>query len=58
MCDEATWILSISFMIDDIRRPVVCDSEGTILWIPGLARSFHAPVTGKTRSVVSLRLTT
>ncbi len=39
-------------------RPVVCDSEGTILWIPGLARSFHAPVTGKTRSVVSLRLAT
>jgi tRNA(Ile)-lysidine synthase len=30
-------------------RPVVCDSEGTILWIPGVIRSGHAPVTRMTR---------
>lgn len=30
-------------------RPAVCDSEGTILWIPGVIRSAHAPVTGDTR---------
>ena len=26
-------------------RPVVCDAEGAILWIPGVLRSAHAPVT-------------
>ncbi len=31
-------------------RPVVCDAEGTILWIPGVVRSAHAPVTASTRS--------
>jgi tRNA(Ile)-lysidine synthetase-like protein len=30
-------------------RPAVCDSEGTILWIPGVIRSAHAPVTSATR---------
>ena len=30
-------------------RPVVCDAEGKILWIPGLIRSAHAPVTPETR---------
>ena len=30
-------------------RPVVCDPEGNILWIPGLIRSGHAPVTISTR---------
>ena len=27
MCEVATWIFSISFMIDDIRRPVECASK-------------------------------
>ena len=30
-------------------RPVVCDSDGTILWVPGVIRSGHAPVTISTR---------
>ena len=30
-------------------RPVVCDSEGNIIWIPGLLRSGHAPVTTLTK---------
>ncbi len=30
-------------------RPAVCDSEGTILWVPGVIRSAHAPVTSATR---------
>ena len=37
-------------------RPVVCDAEGTILWIPGVVRSSHAPVTGKTRRTSVLRM--
>jgi len=36
-------------------RPVVCDAKGTILWIPGVVRSAHAPVTGKTRHAIVLR---
>jgi tRNA(Ile)-lysidine synthetase-like protein len=36
-------------------RPVVCDAEGKILWIPGVLRSAHAPVTPKTRRTVVLR---
>jgi tRNA(Ile)-lysidine synthetase-like protein len=36
-------------------RPVVCDAEGKILWIPGVLRSAHAPVTQKTRRAVVLR---
>jgi tRNA(Ile)-lysidine synthase len=32
-------------------RPAVCDSGGTILWIPGVLRSGHAPVTPATRCV-------
>ncbi|MBP2673852.1 MAG: tilS [Deltaproteobacteria bacterium] len=30
-------------------RPAVCDSEGRILWIPGVVRSAHAPVTSSTK---------
>ncbi|MEW6720585.1 MAG: tRNA lysidine(34) synthetase TilS [Thermodesulfobacteriota bacterium] len=30
-------------------RPAVCDSEGTILWVPGVIRSAHAAVTADTR---------
>ncbi|HZW35584.1 MAG TPA: tRNA lysidine(34) synthetase TilS, partial [Candidatus Deferrimicrobiaceae bacterium] len=36
-------------------RPVVCDAEGKILWIPGVVRSAHAPVRGGTRRTVVLR---
>lgn len=36
-------------------RPVVCDSRGEILWIPGVIRSSRAPVTPKTRSTIVLR---
>jgi tRNA(Ile)-lysidine synthase len=36
-------------------RPVVCDAEGKILWIPGVVRSAHAPVTGSTVRIVLLR---
>ena len=27
MCETATWILSMSFMMDDISRPVECASK-------------------------------
>jgi tRNA(Ile)-lysidine synthetase-like protein len=37
-------------------RPVVCDAEGAILWIPGVLRSAHAPVTPETRETVFLRV--
>jgi tRNA(Ile)-lysidine synthase len=37
-------------------RPVVCDAKGTILWIPGVLRSAHAPVTPKTRKSALLRI--
>lgn len=30
-------------------RPAVCDSDGNILWVPGVLRSGLAPVTRKTR---------
>ena len=36
-------------------RPVVCDSRGEILWIPGVVRSSHAPVTPKTRRTIVLQ---
>jgi tRNA(Ile)-lysidine synthetase-like protein len=36
-------------------RAVVCDAEGKLLWIPGVVRSAHAPVTQKTRRTVVLR---
>jgi tRNA(Ile)-lysidine synthetase-like protein len=36
-------------------RPVVCDASGKILWIPGVVRSGHAPVTTKTRRTIVLR---
>jgi tRNA(Ile)-lysidine synthase len=36
-------------------RPVLCDAEGTILWVPGVSRSAHAPVTQSTRKTVLLR---
>jgi tRNA(Ile)-lysidine synthase len=37
-------------------RPVVCDAEGAILWIPGILRSAHAPVTPETRKTALLRI--
>jgi len=37
-------------------RPVVCDATGAILWIPGILRSAHAPLTKATRKTVLLRL--
>jgi tRNA(Ile)-lysidine synthase len=37
-------------------RPVVCDAEGAILWIPGVLRSALAPVTPKTRKTALLRI--
>ena len=36
-------------------RPVVCDAKGNILWVPGVVRSAHAPVTTKTRRTIVLR---
>jgi tRNA(Ile)-lysidine synthetase-like protein len=36
-------------------RPVVCDANGEILWIPGVVRSAHAPVTPLTRRTIVLR---
>ncbi|NJD62813.1 MAG: tRNA lysidine(34) synthetase TilS [Deltaproteobacteria bacterium] len=36
-------------------RPVVCDANGTILWIPGVVRSALAPVTEATRRSLILR---
>ena len=38
-------------------RPVVCDAKGTILWIPGVIRSAHAPVTGRTKRTILLYCT-
>jgi len=37
-------------------RPVVRDAEGAILWIPGVLRSAHAPVTAATRAAALLRI--
>jgi len=37
-------------------RPAVCDAEGAILWIPGVLRSAHAPVTARTRKTALLKL--
>ncbi|MHB1025259.1 MAG: tRNA lysidine(34) synthetase TilS [Desulfobacteria bacterium] len=37
-------------------RPVVCDAEGAILWIPGVLRSARAPVTLATRKTALLRI--
>ena len=37
-------------------RPVVRDAEGVILWIPGVLRSAHAPVTPTTRKAALLRI--
>ncbi len=37
-------------------RPVVCDADGEILWIPGVLRSAHAPVTPETRETALLRI--
>lgn len=36
-------------------RPVVCDSRGEILWIPGILRSAHATVTRQTRHTIVLQ---
>jgi len=38
-------------------RPVVCDAKGTILWIPGVIRSAHASVTGRTKRTILLHCT-
>jgi tRNA(Ile)-lysidine synthetase-like protein len=35
-------------------RPVVCDAEGRILWIPGVVRSAHGPVSSGTRKSIVL----
>ncbi len=35
-------------------RPVVCDANGEIVWIPGVARSAVAPVTRETRRAIVL----
>jgi tRNA(Ile)-lysidine synthase len=37
-------------------RPVLCDANGAILWIPGVLRSAHAPVTPGTRMTAILRI--
>lgn len=37
-------------------RPVVCDAEGAILWIPGVLRSSRAPVTPETLKTAILRI--
>jgi tRNA(Ile)-lysidine synthase len=37
-------------------RPVLCDAEGAILWIPGVLRSARAPVTLGTRKTAILRI--
>lgn len=37
-------------------RPVLCDAEGAILWIPGILRSARAPVTLATRKTAILRI--
>ncbi len=37
-------------------RPVVCEAEGAILWIPGVLRSALAPVTPETRKTALLRI--
>ena len=37
-------------------RPVVCDSKGAILWIPGVLRSDHAPISPETRKTALLRI--
>jgi tRNA(Ile)-lysidine synthase len=36
-------------------RPVICDANGKILWIPGVVRSAHAPVTPRTKRTIVLR---
>jgi tRNA(Ile)-lysidine synthase len=36
-------------------RSVICDAEGMILWIPGVLRSAHAPVTPRTSRTILLR---
>lgn len=38
------------------RTPMVCDGLGNIVWIPGVRRSQHAPVTAVTSSVLLLTL--
>lgn len=40
-----------------LGRPVVCDAGGKILWIPGVVRSAHAPVSPGTRRTIMLRMT-
>ena len=37
-------------------RPVVCDANGEIVWIPGVVRSAAAPVTRETRRTIVLEL--
>jgi len=38
-------------------RPVVCDAKGRILWIPGVIRSAHAPVTSRSKRTILLHCT-
>lgn len=48
----------IDLKIDpDVRDavPIVADADGKLLWIAGLRRSRHAPVDGKTGTVLHLR---
>jgi len=37
-------------------RPAVCDPEGRILWIPGVLRSDHGPVSPGTRRTIILKV--
>lgn len=36
------------------RIPLVCDVEGNIIWIPGVRRSIHAPVTDQSAQIIQM----
>lgn len=38
------------------RIPLVCDGNGNIIWIPGVRRSIHAPVTDQSAQIIQMRL--
>lgn len=38
------------------RIPLVCDVEGNIIWIPGVRRSIHAPVTDQSAQIIQMRI--
>jgi len=40
------------------RVPLVADADGRVLWIAGIRRSRHAPVTGATKRVTRIRFRT